>query len=219
MFEDAACATLDTGCQRTAVGCDTLEIMKPHWPQDLQWFRQSEVNRFRSVHGVSQTSYNAVVPCSLGPKGCYLKPAVFDQGHSAKAPFLISLRFLIQGDAVISLVEGKLMLVLQKHGAKLPLCIGPTGALRIPLNNFTAKMHRCLKKAENRLQQSDKCEFEVLSLGELPSPPAGTAVKACSDSAAGSPWTARRRPTSEPGQNRTTRPGPLAPSTVGATSC
>ena len=184
MFEDAACATLDTGCQRTAVGRDTLENMKPHWPQDLQWFRQSEVNRFRSVHGVSQTSYNAVVPCSLGPKGCYLKPAVFDQGHSAKAPFLISLRFLIQGDAVISLVEGKLMLVLQKHGAKLPLCIGPTGALRIPLNNFTAKMHRCLKEAENRLQQSDKCEFEVLSLGELPSPPAGTVVRACSDSAA-----------------------------------
>ena len=33
-YNDHACATLDTGCQRTAVGADTLGRMKPFWPQN-----------------------------------------------------------------------------------------------------------------------------------------------------------------------------------------
>ena len=75
-YDDAACTTIDTGCQRTAVGIETLNRMKPLWPPELVWYQQREQNKFRSVHGVSQTDYNAVIPCGLGTRGCYLKPAV-----------------------------------------------------------------------------------------------------------------------------------------------
>ena len=100
---DEACATIDTGCQRTAVGIETLRTMMKHWPAELKWFKQTENNRFRSVHGISQTHYNAIVPCSLGKKGCYLKPAVFEGDHSKHAPFLISLKFLRHCRAVLHL--------------------------------------------------------------------------------------------------------------------
>ncbi|CAE7610625.1 unnamed protein product, partial [Symbiodinium sp. CCMP2456] len=55
--------------------------------------------------GRDKTTYNAVIPCSVGRRGCYMKPAVFTEGHSRNAPFLISLRFLMQSGAVISLKE------------------------------------------------------------------------------------------------------------------
>ena len=43
---DDACATIDTGCQRTAVGIETLRTMMKHWPEGLKWFKQAENNRF-----------------------------------------------------------------------------------------------------------------------------------------------------------------------------
>ena len=170
-YDDRACATLDTGCQRTAVGIETLNQMKPLWPHELKWFKQEETNRFRSVHGVSQTTYNAVLPCSLGKKGCYLKPAVFEGPQSSQAPFLLSLKFLLQSDAIISLVQGRLMLVLSKHGAHIPLHLGPTGALRVQLNDFSRVMLSALRKAEGRLHSSGSNEFDILALGELKDPP------------------------------------------------
>ena len=105
VFQDGTCATIDTGCQRTAVGLDTLKHMMRHWSRELRWFKQHDVNRFRSVHGTSETRHNAIVPCGLGDKGCYLKPAVFEGEHSRNAPFLMSLQFLKHCSAVIHLED------------------------------------------------------------------------------------------------------------------
>ena len=163
-YDDDACATIDTGCQRTAIGSETLKRMKPFWPPDLQWYQQNEVNKFRSVHGVSQTNHNAVIPCSVGRRGCYMKPAVFTEGHSKHAPFLISLRFLMQSGAIISLKDQQPTLFLTKHKSKLPLHVGPSGALRVPLNQFTPIMMEALRKSERALTGGQHGEFEVLNL-------------------------------------------------------
>ena len=167
---DDACATIDTGCQRTAIGLDTLKRMKPFWPADLTWFRQTETNRFRSVNGVSQTDFNAVIPCGLGKKGCYMKPAVFSEEQSRKAPFLISLQFLLRCEAVISLARNRLELHLTKCGTVVPLRIGPSGALRIPMNLFNQDMFKSLKKAESKIEDHRKPDFEILNLAQDCSP-------------------------------------------------
>ena len=161
---DDACATIDTGCQRTAVGIETLRSMMKHWPQGLKWFKQAETNRFRSVHGISQTCYNAIVPCSLGKKGCYLKPAVFEGEHSKHAPFLISLKFLRHCKAVLHLDEEQPYVMLTRTQAKVPLYFGPSGALRVPLNKFTSEMKNHLRQAEANLQDQRAGEFELLAL-------------------------------------------------------
>ena len=170
---DDACATIDTGCQRTAVGIETLRTMMKHWPEGLKWFKQAENNRFRSVHGISQTTYNAIVPCGLGKKGCYLKPAVFEGEHSKHAPFLISLKFLRHCKAVLHLDEEQPFVYLSRTQAKVPLSFGPSGALRVPLNNFSKDMIKHLCQAQCNLQDQRASEFEVLSLGEEALPAQG----------------------------------------------
>ena len=166
---DEACATLDTGCQRTAVGAETLKKMRVHWPQELKWFKQNEVNRFRSVNGLSQTEYNAVIPCGIGKKGCYMKPAVFAGDQSKHAPFLVSLQFLLHCDAVISLARGNLELRLLKCNTTIPLHIGPSGALRLPMNRFDPVMIDSLRKAEVNLEDRRGKEFELLNLAQVSS--------------------------------------------------
>ncbi|CAE7232206.1 RE1 [Symbiodinium sp. CCMP2456] len=53
------------------------------------------------------------------------------------------------------------------HDLSIPLYIGPTGALRIPLNQFNPEMLQALTQAEQKIQKSSCNEFEVLSLSEL----------------------------------------------------
>ena len=166
---EEACATLDTGCQRTAVGEETLKQMRGHWPQELKWFKQNEVNRFRSVNGLSQTEYNAVIPCGIGKKGCYMKPAVFAGEQSKHAPFLVSLQFLLHCDAVISLASGKLELRLRKCNTTIPLHIGPSKALKLPMNRFDSVMIDSLRKAEVNLEDRRGKEFELLNLAQVSS--------------------------------------------------
>ena len=121
-------ATIDTGCERTAVGIETLRTMMKHWPAELKWFKQPESNRFRSVHGISQTKYNAIVLCSLGKKGCYLKPAVFEGDHSKHAPFLISLKFLRHCRAVLHLDSAEPYILLTRTHVRVPVHFGLPGA-------------------------------------------------------------------------------------------
>ena len=105
------------------------------------------------VHGVSSTTNLAAIPCASGPKGCYLRPTLFDDGFGVDAPCLISLPFLLK-------TRGQLILD-QKHGLQLqlaePKCVidihlGPSGALRIPhIMQFDDEVLRSLKTL-------DKCQ-------------------------------------------------------------
>ena len=90
---------------------------------------------------VSTTSRIACIPNSIGPHGSILRPAVFEEEHSSRAPFLLSLPFLLERRTVLELdpVRG-LSVHFRKFNHKIALHLGPTGALRVPLHEFTPAM-------------------------------------------------------------------------------
>jgi hypothetical protein len=94
-WDDATCATLDTGCQRMAIGRRTLEKLAEQLPPGLSVCTKKQEHRFKSVHGKSNTQFVACVPTCIGKKGSYFMPAVFDNPESVNAPFLIGLPFLL----------------------------------------------------------------------------------------------------------------------------
>lgn len=50
----------------------------------------------KSVRGTSETSKVALIPCGLGPKGCFLNPAILESGFGITAPLLLSLPFMLK---------------------------------------------------------------------------------------------------------------------------
>ena len=77
----------------------------------------------------------------MGPRGCILRPALFEEQSSADAPLLLSLSFLLHCKATLCLDEQRgLWLVSQHLGFSVPCHLGPTGALRIPIQQFTSDM-------------------------------------------------------------------------------
>ena len=161
--DEALCATIDTGCQRTAVGRETLNRMLAKQPKGTKHYLKDEVHMFKSVNGTSKTSQVACVPSSLGPQGCILRPAVFDEGVSSKAPFLISLPFLIYCRATLVLDPDQGMkLKFGRFKCEVPLHIGPSGALRVPLGEFSKSMLTTLNRAIDKLV-SEATALEALA--------------------------------------------------------
>ena len=164
-IHEETCATVDTGCQRLAIGSETLKKYMEFLPNELKVTLHPEINRFKSVHQVSTTTRVATVPCALGSKGCFLRPAVFDCDPSEHAPFLISLTFLLHCDSELRLSqEHGLHIRFRGSQEILPLQLGPTGALRIPLQQFNRKKISVLQKAQEELHDQARGEFEVLNL-------------------------------------------------------
>lgn len=156
---DGACATLDTGCQRMAIGINTLRKLAQTQPSSLPITFKNERHQFRSVHTVSTTHRVARIPSSIGQRGSILKPAVFEEGSSRDAPFLLSLPFLLHGQCTLVLNEqAGLSLHSKRCGFKIPCHLGPTGALRVPIQQFTDAMFGSLRKQI----PSDRGEYEVL---------------------------------------------------------
>ncbi|CAE7233307.1 unnamed protein product [Symbiodinium sp. CCMP2456] len=162
--DDDTCATVDTGCQRSAVGSETLRKLLEHQPPGLRTIVKNEVHHFKSINGISKTDHVACIPTSLGPRGCLLRPAVFEDEATRKAPFLLSLPFL-HCRSVLHLdpVEG-LSLELKKFNHRIPLHIGPTGALRVPLHRFNKDMKAELSKALEQLEPA----LDAHQLADLP---------------------------------------------------
>ena len=117
IHDDVGAATIDTGCQRMAIGLNTLNLLKQNQPSKLPITYCEEVHQFRSVHKVSSTKYLACIPCSLGPRGCVLRPALFEDDSSANVPFLLSLPFLLhcQATSQLDLNRGR-TLTSNKYG-------------------------------------------------------------------------------------------------------
>lgn len=74
---------LYAGCQRMAIGRKTLEKLAEQLPPGLSVCTKKQEHRFKSVHGRSNTQFVACVPTSIGKKGSYFMPAVFDNPESA----------------------------------------------------------------------------------------------------------------------------------------
>eukprot|EP00435_Cladocopium_sp_Y103_P054634 s153_g17.t2 len=172
---DHTCATVDTGCQRLAIGAHTLELFGVHLPLPLHITMHKSINKFRSVHQTSITTKIANIPCSLGKRGSFLKPAVFEQENSVSAPFLISLSFLTHCKSCIILDPDKGLAIQFQNGKHVvPLHIGPSGALRIPLQEFTTEQIQCLGELQDSSRLHDCQEFEIL---RIQCSPCHTAVK------------------------------------------
>ena len=154
-------------CQRLAIGATTLRKFSEHLPHGLKITIHPETNKFRSVHKTSITTQVANVPSSLGVKGSLLKPAVFDSDESTNALFLLSLSFLLHchGDIGLCLEKG-LQLRLRGNHEPVPLHLGPTGALRFPLQQFTELQLTALQRAQSEDLGTSPPEFEVLKLNE-----------------------------------------------------
>eukprot|EP00435_Cladocopium_sp_Y103_P007762 s2900_g2.t1 len=172
---EEACATLDTGCQRMAVGKQTLENLLKHIPEDIPVKIHDQEHRFKSVHGKSCTKHVASIPTSIGKKGSFLKPAVFENEESVQAPFLISLPFLMACRTTLVLdPDTGLRAHLKKLGVTVPCHIGPTGALRVPFCEFS-KTQLDMLKQEFHSEAKGK-EFEILRTDHSgsvdPQPPA-----------------------------------------------
>eukprot|EP00435_Cladocopium_sp_Y103_P008347 s557_g2.t1 len=160
-IHEDSCATLDTGCQRLAIGMETLKRMLPFIPETLHIHLVNSVNRFRSVHGTSTTHRLAVIPSSLGHKGSILRPAIFEDEHGKDAPFLLSLPLLLHGGSTIFLdSHSGLFLRLGDRGEKIACHLGPTGALRVPVCQFTSTKINCLIRDMAHLTRA---EFDVLT--------------------------------------------------------
>ena len=175
---DDLCATIDTGCQRMAIGLKTLQKLDQALPRGFQTRLVKQEHKFRSVHGTSTTKYAAVIPSSLGTRGSLLRPAIFDTPESQNAPFLISLPFLMYCKAVLNLDPSTgLSMELKRFGCKVKCHIGPSGALRVPLGQFTEPMLEKIRKAQE-VFHSKESEFEVLRTTQVfaqePSTPAET---------------------------------------------
>lgn len=156
------CATVDTGCQRMAVGMETLKRLDAALPRGFQTGLMKQEHHFRSVHGRSKTTHVATVPSSLGPRGSVLKPAVFQDDASKNAPFLISLPFLMHCRAVLHLDPDEgLRIEFKRFGFTTKCHLGPTGALRVPLGNFTKTQKKYLEKVHDEVAMKHQ-EFEVL---------------------------------------------------------
>ena len=161
-FNEELCGTLDTGCQRMAVGINTLKLFQDALSGQTEIGVVPQEFQFRSVHGRSKTTHVATVPTSLGRNGSVLKPAIFTGENSENAPFLISLPFLMSCRTVLHLDPSTgLRAYFKKFGFSVKCHIGPTGALRIPLAEFTKGQ---LEHLENMNQQlKTRCsEFEIL---------------------------------------------------------
>ena len=194
------------------VGRQTLERLAQRLPPGLPVRTKDQTHRFKSVHGISSTQVVAAVPTSIGQKGSYFTPAVFDNPESVAAPFLISLPFLISCRAVIYLDnETGLRVRFRKQGFTVKCHLGPTGALRIPLCEFTPGQLESLSKEVSGNNQ----EFEVLKTEQSHDP----AADSFSQTKTGAPDNEREPPTQSPSHgshagaeatSRTTRGGPLS---------
>ena len=145
-----------------AIGSETLYI--GGLPEELQVGRLKQEFNFRSVHGKSTTSHVATIPTSLGKQGSVLKPAIFTGENSEKAPFWISLPFLLSCRTVLHLDPSHdLRAEFKQLGFSVKCHIGPTGASRIPLANFNEHQLKKLKQAQKEIQKKPNFEeFEVL---------------------------------------------------------
>ena len=156
---DVGCATIDTGCQRMAIGLNTLKQFQSTQPASLPIHFKKEKHQFRSVHKVSSTERVALIPTCIGPRGSILKPAVFEESHCCDAPFLLSLPFLLHCKCHLDLDEDAgLALVSKKYQFRLRCVLGPTGALRVRLQDFSDDMIQHLSQR----MVTDQPEYELL---------------------------------------------------------
>ena len=168
------CATIDTGCQRMAIGQETLDRLIPHVPAPLQVMSIPQEHKFKSVHGKSVATRVATIPTGLGHAGSTLRPAIFNDSHSKGAPFLISLPFLLFCRSILHLDPlGQLRVHFRRFKFSAKCHLGPSGTLRLRLDQFDPHKMGMLEAAQKEFQNGGT-EFEVYRTAASHSPEGST---------------------------------------------
>ena len=165
------------GCRFMAIGSDTLDEYSQGLPAGMSVALHPEAHNFHSIHGTSTTRNAANIPTSRGDRGSILKPAVFEEGSNQKAPFLLSLPLMLYLRATLELdpQEGR-SLTSRSFNFKVPLHLGPTGALRVPLQQFNQHIERHVTSQIGKNSAVKEYEILISITG-----PGKLAVDGCTD--------------------------------------
>ena len=109
-----------------------LKNLNQHIPVPLKILTRDVHNRFKSVHGTSETSKVALIPCP--------NPAIFESGCGITAP-LLSLPFMLKSKSHLILgADQGLGLQMEHPQWFVPCHLKPSLALRFPLDQYTRRM-------------------------------------------------------------------------------
>ena len=151
---------LDTGCQRSAVGSNTLERIRQQLPQGLTIKMEKQSFSFRGVGGVSTTTQVAVIPVSFGGRPGIIRAAVLT-GSTAEAPLLISLPILKALGTEFSLKHSHVKYTeLNTVGFSL---YNPRGQLCLDLFDFDALTRLESAKWKPKRMLGDECTIFLTS--------------------------------------------------------
>jgi hypothetical protein len=158
---DPPCAVIDTGCQRSAIGRNTLDRIANSLPPGLSIKYQSKSFRFSGIGGETTTRQLALIPVCFGSRPGVVHAAILED--TADAPFLLSIPIMKALDTVIHLNE-KLMhyQALQEHGS---LFFNGRGQLCLRLFDFDAlspECHQTSRPWKPRKVVGDECQVFTL---------------------------------------------------------
>lgn len=118
---------LDTGCQRSAVGSQTLALIIKALPAGMQVQYERQSFQFRGVGGNTHTSHVAKIPICLGKRPSVIRAAVLEE--PSDAPLLISLPILQALGSIIDMNQRQLHLrnidevVDIRHNSRGQMCL------------------------------------------------------------------------------------------------
>ena len=85
-------AVIDTGCQRTAIGRNTLNNIASRLPADLSIKYERQSFKFTGIGGETVTTHVALIPVCFGQRPGMIRAAILED--TPDAPFLLSLPIL-----------------------------------------------------------------------------------------------------------------------------
>ena len=97
------CAVIDTGCQRSAIGRNTLNHIMKQMPPELAIKFQPKRFRFSGIGGETTTSEVALIPVCFGSRPGVVHAAVLED--TVEAPFLLSLPIMKELGAVLDISQ------------------------------------------------------------------------------------------------------------------
>ena len=154
-------AVIDTGCQRSAIGRNTLDNIASRLPAELPIKFVNQKFRFSGIGGETVTTRVALIPVCFGQRPGMVRAAVLED--TPNAPFLLSLLILKALNTNLQLSEQSLQFqAINEVGS---MFYNEKGQLCLRLFDFEA-MSTCPNEASHRWQVrkiiGDECHVFML---------------------------------------------------------
>ena len=154
-------AVIDTGCQRSAIGRNTLDNIASRLPAELPIKFVNQKFRFSGIGGETVTTRVALIPVCFGQRPGMVRAAVLED--TPNAPFLLSLPILKALNTNLQLSEQSLQFqAINEVGS---MFYNEKGQLCLRLFDFET-MSTCANEASDRWQVrkiiGDECHVFML---------------------------------------------------------